>query len=128
MFFNVSDQVVQKCMDVVYGKQIQISTKEKPRIVWFLNKLGVKWQECDYVEESSKLSNPVSEAVRHHHQQKHPEDEKEEYHEKDFLPPDQQPSHHKDTHSSRQVSVSSSGGLEPSKGNSSLIRSIFWPL
>ena len=51
---------VVKSIDVIYGKQIQVSTKEKPRVVWFLNRLGVKWQECDSLEDWSKLPNPVS--------------------------------------------------------------------
>ena len=46
VFFNVSDNVVKTCINLIYGKEVVVHEKEKNRIVWFLSKLGVKWEAC----------------------------------------------------------------------------------
>jgi hypothetical protein len=42
VLFGVSDKVVQATIDIIYGKEIIFPYKEKQRLTWFLNKLGVK--------------------------------------------------------------------------------------
>ena len=44
-FFNVSDNIVQSAIDVIYGKEILFPEKQKHKLTWFLTKLGVKWSD-----------------------------------------------------------------------------------
>ena len=45
VFFGIPYKTIQSMIDIVYGKCVKISHKEKLRMLPFLNKLGVKWKE-----------------------------------------------------------------------------------
>ena len=69
-FFNVSELVVQSAIDIIYGKEILFPAKDKNKLTWFLNKLGVKWSDGDTLEEnaptapsSSSYPTPISSSV-----------------------------------------------------------------
>ena len=40
-------------MDVVYGKEVVMSSKEKPRLIFLLDKLGISWVESENQLEES---------------------------------------------------------------------------
>ena len=56
VLFGVSDKVVQATIDIIYGKEIIFPYKEKQRLTWFLNKLGVKW--CDKETLDDAVTSP----------------------------------------------------------------------
>ena len=42
-FFGTTKEVLQIVIDIIYGKEVTLSNKGKNRVVWLLDKLGVKW-------------------------------------------------------------------------------------
>ena len=51
MFCNVNYRVVKACVDILYGKEVTVSVKDKNRVTFMLSKLGVKWQDQSQVND-----------------------------------------------------------------------------
>ena len=45
VFFNINEKILKNCIDMIYGKEIEISSKLKNRMIWLLKKLGITWEE-----------------------------------------------------------------------------------
>ena len=56
VFFNVNEVLINKCIDLIYGKKIEIPSNLKTRMMWLLKKLGISWQ--DNTEDDSGLDQP----------------------------------------------------------------------
>ena len=52
-FFGTHGEVMQSAVDIIYGKEIKLNNKHKHRVVWLLDKLGVKWCQDDPLEDSN---------------------------------------------------------------------------
>ena len=52
-FFGISESLVRNCIDIIYGKEVQIPKNSRNKMTWLLKKLGISWQEIN--QEDSTL-------------------------------------------------------------------------
>ena len=52
-FFATSEEALLSAIDIIYGKEVTLPNKEKKRVVWLLDKLGVKWCQGGLLMDSS---------------------------------------------------------------------------